>query len=287
MKIQLISFFLCISLCSLKAQHKIIVPQIGIVENMENDSLLHAFGYTYLVESTQKILSPRNVSDQQFQIHLQKIKQLQVPLFACNIFLPGDLKVVGPVVDEQAILRYTEVVLQRAQIAGLKMIIWGSGGSRGIPEGFDRAKAKEQFIYMAKKIAMVGEKYNIILALENLNRTECNFINTLKEALEIVSAVDHDHLRLCADIYHMLKEDEEPEIIASAKKYIVYCEVAEKEGRTPPGVHQENFKPYLSALQKIGYNGNISIECWWKNVREQGNLAYQNIHNQIDEVYKN
>lgn len=269
------------------AQQKIGVPEIGVVNDIENDSLLHAFGYRYLVESTNKILSPRNVSEQQFKVYLQTIKKLRVPLFASNLFIPGDLKVVGPNVDERAVLFYVEIVLQRAQAANLKMITWGSGGSRGVPEGFDRAQAKEQFISIAKKIAVLAAKYNIVLALENLNSTECNFITTAKEALEIVKAVDHKNLRVCIDLYHMLKEGEGPEVIATAKNYVVYCEVAEKEGRTPPGVQGDDFTPYLKELKKIGYEGKIVIECRWKNIATQGSIAYLALRKQLDEVYTN
>jgi sugar phosphate isomerase/epimerase len=278
--------FIGFATVSLQAQKKITTPEIGVVQDIENDSLLYAFGFRYLIESTPKLLSPRTVSDQQFQNTLQKIKSSRIPLFACNLFIPGDLKVVGPNVDAQAVLTFVETVLQRAQAAGLKMIIWGSGGSRGVPEGFDRAKAKEQFIAMGKKLAPLAKKYNIVLAIENLNTTECNFINTVKEALEIVKAVDHKNLRLCIDIYHMLKENESPEVIANTKGYFVYCEVAEKEGRTPPGVHGQDFTPYFKALKNIGYAGKIVIECRWENVPAQGNTAYQTLRKQVDEVYK-
>ena len=63
-------------------------------------------------------------------------------------------------------------------------------------------------------MAAVAAKYDVILALENLNSTECNFINTLSEALAVVKAVDHPNFRLCVDIYHMLKENESPAAIA-------------------------------------------------------------------------
>jgi sugar phosphate isomerase/epimerase len=278
---------ICFAMLSAPAQKKAVTPEIGVVENMENDSLLHAFGFRCLVESTSKMLSPRNVSDEQFQIHLQRIKKLRTPLFACNLFIPGDLKVVGPQVDEKLVLTYVEAVLKRARAAGLKMIIWGSGGSRGIPEGFDRTKAKEQFISFGKKIAPLAAKYKIILALENLNRTECNFINSVKEAFEIVRAIDHQNLRLCIDIYHMLKENESPQIIPDTKGYFVYCEVAEKEGRTPPGVSGDDFTPYFSALKNIGYTGKIVIECRWDNLSEQGSNAYKTIQKQLDLAYWN
>lgn len=262
------------------------IPEIGVVQDIENDSLLNIIGFRCLVENTAKLLSPRNLSDQQFEASLQTIKKLKVPLYACNIFIPGDLKMVGPKVDEQALLAYVDIVLQRAKAAGLTLITWGSGGSRGVPPGFDREEAKKQFIYLAKKVAAVAAKYDILLALENLNSTECNFMNKLGEALEVVKAVDHKNFRLCIDIYHMLKENESPAAIAGTKKYAIYCEVAEKEGRAPPGVHGEDLRPYFSALKKEGYRGKIVMECRWQNLAAQGAMAYQNLRRQIEDAYK-
>lgn len=271
---------------SATAQQKPAAPEIGVVQQMDQDSLLKTMGYKYLLESTRRILSPQNVTDQQFQDLLPAIKSLQVPMYGCNLFIPGDLKVVGPQVDEQAVLAYVEPVLQRAQKAGLTLITWGSGGSRSVPEGFSRLTATAQFIYMARKVAAVAAKYDIILALENLNSTECNFITTLSEALAVVRAVGHPNLRLCVDVYHMLKENESPQAIAGSKGYAVYCEVAEKEARTPPGVRGDDFTPYIEALKKEGYTGNIVIEARWDDLKEQGPAAYRTLRQQIDSVYK-
>jgi sugar phosphate isomerase/epimerase len=260
-------------------------PEIGIVQNLENDSLLRASGYRYLIESTAKYFSPIKVTDQQFQEKLSSIKKLKTPLFAINLFIPGELKVVGPTVDENAILAYTEKVLQRCKSADVKMITWGSGGSRRLPDGFDPIKAKEQFIYIARKIATQAAQYDVTLALENLNSTETNFITTLQQALDIVKQVDHPNLRLCADIYHMLKENEDPAIIDKGKGYIVHCEIAEKEKRTPPGTMGDDFRPYLRALKKINYTGKIILECRWENLALQAPLAFQEIEKQIDDEY--
>jgi len=260
-------------------------PAIGIVQNIENDSLLQRYGYRYLVESVGKLISPRTVTDEQFQSNVLKIKNLRVPMYAFNIFIPGELKIVGPDVNEAALLTYVDKVFQRCQVAGVNRIIWGSGGSRRVPEGFDRTKAKEQFVSMAKKIADKASRYNITLALENLNSTETNFITTVEEALDIVKKVDHKNLRLCVDIYHMLKEAEPPASILKTKGYVIYCEVAEKEGRTPPGVQGDDFRPYFSALKQVGYSDKIMIECRWENVAAQGEMAFQKLRTQIQDVY--
>ena len=281
-------FFLIYSFCSIlntNAQNELTSPKIGMVQDYENDELLEAQGYKYLIESTQKLFSPQNVSEEQFQIHLQNIGNLALPLFGSNLFIPGNLKIVGPEVDEEALLSYVEVVFQRGEAAGIEMVIWGSCGSRQLPEGFSRKKAKQQFISMARKISDRAKKYNIVLALESLNSTECNFINTLAEALEVVKAVDRKNFRLNADIYHMLMEGESPEVIVTTKDYLVYSEIAEKEGRTPPGVNDEDFIPFLTALKEVGYEGNIMIESRWKDLEDQGSNAYEYLRSQIDEVY--
>jgi len=284
---QLLLVVLSILLITSGVAQQATTPKIGVVQHIENDSLIRTYGYQYIIESTPKLFSPRTVSDQQFQQHLEAIHALRVSLFASNLFIPGELKVVGPNVDEHAVLAYVDIVLQRAKAAQLKMIIWGSGASRSIPEGFDRTKAKDQFVSIAKKIGALAAKHNITIAIENLNTTEVNFINTVGENLEIVKAVDHPNIRMCVDIYHMLKENESPDIIAKTKKYVVYCEVAEKEGRTPPGVHGDDFTPYFAALKNIGYQGNIVIECRWEDFSKQGNTAYQALRKQVDRIYGN
>lgn len=261
------------------------IPQIGVVQSYENDSLLSAQGYRYLIESTQKLFSPRAVSEQNFQAHLDSLEGLELPLYGSNLFIPGELKVVGPEVDEKAVLSYVEGVFTRGKAAGIALIIWGSGGSRQVPEGFDRQKARDQFVTMARKVGELAKKYGIVVAIENLNSTEANFITTVAEALEVAKLVDHPNLRVCADVYHMLKEDEAPGVIDQGKGYIVYCEVAEERGRTAPGVHGEDFKPYLSALKNIGYEGKVVIECRWDTVATQGADAYRYLHRQLEEVY--
>jgi sugar phosphate isomerase/epimerase len=284
MKIFFLTLLLGSSLLSSLAQRSNI-PQIGIAQNIENDSLLSASGYTCLVESIGKLISPRSVTEEQFLVNLAKIKNLQTPMFAFNIFMPGDMKLVGPAVDEAAILKYVEVVFQRSKKAGVEMIIWGSGGARRIPDGFDPIKAKEQFIQIAGKVSALAKKYKIMLALENLNSTETNFINTVKEALEVVKAVDHPNFRLCADIYHMLMDNELPAVLEITEKYLVHVDIAERNGRTAPGVNGQDFSEYLLPLARMGYKGKIILECRFENLAAQAKPSYAILQKQLGEAY--
>jgi sugar phosphate isomerase/epimerase len=261
-------------------------PEIGIASDLKNDSLLYALGYRDLVESIAKLFSPKAVSEEQFQKNLIQIKGLRMNIYAVNIFIPGELKLVGPDVNQKAIMEHAKVVFERCKRADINMIVWGSGGARRIPDGFDREKAKAQFIDIASKVSKLAGEYNILIVLENLNSTETNFINTVKEAYEIVKTVDHPQFRLCADIYHMLMDQESPEIILKTKKYLVHCDIAERLNRRPPGINKEDFRPYLRALKQAGYNRKIVLECRWENFAEEAKMARQYLQEQIDEVYK-
>jgi sugar phosphate isomerase/epimerase len=268
------------------AQKKSALPAIGVVQSLDNATMLKEHGYAHIVESVGKIISPRSVTEEQFGENLIRVKQSPLPVYAFNIFIPGSLKVVGPDVNEKAVLAYVDSVLQRCKAAGVDKIIWGSGGSRRVPEGFDHGKAKEQFISIARKIAARAEAHQVKLALENLNSTETNFINTIEEALDVVKKVNHKNLRLCVDVYHMLKENEGPAIIAKTKGYVIYCEVAEKNGRTPPGVQGDKFAPYFAELKKIGYDGEIMIECRWDDVTSQAGPAIEYLRKEIREGFQ-
>jgi sugar phosphate isomerase/epimerase len=173
----------------------------------------------------------------------------------------------------------------RCRKLGIELIVWGSGGARRIPEGFDKIIARNQFVEIARRVSILAKKYKITLALENLNATETNFITTVSEALEIVKHVNHSNFKLCADIYHMLKENEPAVHIEAAKGYLVHCDIAEKENRTPPGVMGDDFSAYLKALKNIEYKGKIIMECRWSNLNEQAEPARISLQKQIQHVW--
>lgn len=262
------------------------LPEIGIAQPVESDSLVTAMGYRYLVATVNNAFLPDKISESEFGARAQYIKQLKTKLYAVNVFIPGNIKLVGPEVNESTILTYVETVFQKAKAADVNMIVWGSGGARKIPNGFDKAKAKDQFIDIARKVAVIAKKYKITLALENLNSTETNFINTLAEALDVVKKVDHPNFRLCADIYHMLKEGESASVIEQTDPYLVHCDLAEKENRAAPGVNKEDFVPYLKALKKVNYKGKIILECSWKDLSQQGKPALEYVQQQLKEAYR-
>lgn len=235
-------------------------PEVGVVASVSKDSVVHAAGIRYIEENVVNSFSPRKVSDEQFRINLARFKSARVQLGAVNVFFPSDIKLVGDQLNEQLVLGYVDTVMRRCKQAGVKIIVLGSGGSRRLPPGYDSLKASRQFIDITRKMAIVAAKYNRIIAIENLNYTETNFVLSLSQAIQYVKAVNHPNFRLTADVYHMLMEHEPAEVIDQAKGLLVHVHIAEKEERAYPGKRSVDFVPYFKAMNRIGYKGKIMME---------------------------
>ncbi|MBP7180961.1 MAG: sugar phosphate isomerase/epimerase [Dysgonomonadaceae bacterium] len=257
------------------------MPRMGICTRYSNAEMLQQAGYSYVEEGVGKFLIP-DKSDEEFSAILDDASRYSLPVEACNGFIPSSMKSVGPDAVHVHILQYMETAFKRAQQAGVEIIVFGSGGSRNIPEGFSRSEARRQFIDLCKQMAPIAKKYGVTVVLEPLNSKECNFVNSVAEGGEIVKAVNHPNFRLLADIYHMKMDNENPENIVKYGKLIKHVHIAEKQDRAVPGTYNEDFRPYFDALRKIDYKGRISIEAQWKDMQTQAPIAIETIKKQFN-----
>lgn len=238
--------------------------ELGVCTSLKKAAVLKAAGFQFVEENVGSVLVPK-APDEEFEKKLADIKAAPLPIRSCTGFLPGDLKVVGPDVPMDALMKHAETVFRRAQKAGIGRIVFGSGGSRRVPDGFDTAKAKAQFTDYCRRIAPLAQAHKVIVVIESLNKGECNFINRVDEALAIADAVNHSGVQVHVDIYHMMREEEGPESILKSGAKVMHCHIAEKAKRTAPGVDGDDFRAYLKALKAIGYRGGLSIEGKWKD----------------------
>ena len=260
------------------------VPELGIIAPLEQDSLAYASGFRMLGESVGRMLSP-SLTGEQFAENLQRIKKAKCKVVLCNIFFPGNIKIAGPDVNETRVLGYADSVFSRAKTAGIGLIVLGSGTARRIPDNYDTTKAKRDFVALCRKLSVVAARYEIMIALESLQSAETNFLTSLNSAAEIVRSVNHPNLRLNADIFHMLRQGESPQSIIDAADILIYCEIAEKQSRSLPGVVGDDFKPWLRALRKANYKGHIFIEGNSNDLRKDMPLSFKWLTLQLQEVY--
>ncbi len=228
--------------------------------------LLAASTVDYIEENVQSFLAPRDGDAAGWRNRLEAARASGKPIRSANCFLPSDLPCIGPVVDRTAITAWASTAFKRASQAGIATIVFGSGASRQIPEGFDRAQARDQFVGLLRILGPMATAQGVTLVVEPLNSSECNFINSLAAGADVVRAANVTGVRLLADIYHMLRDNEGPEAIAPVADLLAHAHIAECAKRTAPGVAGDDFLPYLRTLLAGGYRGAMSLECSWSDL---------------------
>ncbi len=217
-------------------------------------------GLDYMEESVGGALCPQD-DQAAFDVCLAKCKAAVAPVIAANCFLPGDLKSTGPEVDCEALDAYVATAFARAEQIGITKIVFGSGGSRQVPDGYDEVEAFEQLVAHLERWGPIGAAHNVTIVIEPLQTAECNIINSVTEGVALARRADHPNVRVLADFYHMLCDGEGPDSIRDAGDLLKHIHVAEKEKRTAPGMAGDDFRPFLKALKDIGYDETLSLEC--------------------------
>src|SRR5438105_14571736 len=193
-----------------------------------------------------------------------RLTSSRCPARAANVFLPGDLPVVGPAVDQARVDAYVGEATARLGRLGVGVLVFGSGRARAIPDGFDRARALDQLEAFTRHASAVAAAHGVTLVIEPLRRAESNVFNSVREAAAFVRDRGLSETRVLADLYHMQEEGEELGALDDSADLLSHVHVADS-GRRPPGQGDWDLPAFLERLRTIGYTGACSIECLWKD----------------------
>ncbi len=239
--------------------------KFGICSGPEVAAQAHAAGFDYLEINVQAHLRPMQ-PEAEFHVFCEQLKQLPIPCRAANCFLPGHLKVTGPEVNWDTLEHYVGVALARAERVGIQFIVFGSGASRKVPEGFSREVAWSQLARFARLCHEIAREHGIIIVLEPLQRSETNIVNSVSEGMRLVQEVDLPNFRLLVDAFHWAKEEEPVSSIVQAGSLLRHAHIATYAQRKAPGLEACDFQPFFHALQQVGYQGMLSIEAAWNDI---------------------
>jgi sugar phosphate isomerase/epimerase len=233
--------------------------RFGICTSVANSAAVKAAGWDYIEETVQNFLQGL-VPDSQWTGE-QLARASAVPILAACCLVPGDLKITGPTADPAKLRDYISNVVKRAKKVGIQTLVFGSGGARNVPDGWERAKAERQILEFARMITALAAQHGVVMVAEHLNRKECNILNTLAETDKLVAQVDSASFQNLVDCYHLWLEKESLDVLKKAMPHVRHVHVSDLEGRLPPGeTGKSDFRPFFRVLKEAGYDGTISVE---------------------------
>lgn len=171
--------------------------------------------------------------------------------------------------DEDVQRRTRDVLLRIVDLAaelGAKTLVHGSPAQRRLDgdPGRQREVAIAHFAALGTRAGALGLTY----CIEAINAGECNFINRLEQAREIIGQAGAPALKLMIDVCHAAQEEEAP-LADLAERYWRSGELAHIQlnaiNRQAPGqgddpLRRDDIAPLLGRLCEIGYSGALAIE---------------------------
>ena len=218
-------------------------------------------GYDYLELAAASALVPLE-DDAAYAPRLPLLQSLRPPILSFNIFVDSRVKLVGPDVDWDLVELYVSRAIKRASDLGGKVIGFGSGGARRVPDAYPRVLAWGQLVRFGTLCARYAKEWGIKIAIEPLNLQECNILNTFVEAAQLARDIGRDEVGVVADIYHFMMDGEPLEDLIEAPDELIHVHLADT-GRRFPGSGAYPLERWFEILREIGYTGGASIECRW------------------------
>ena len=239
------------------------VAQFDRYDPLADIDKLAEWGFDYVEPAGIKIMK---LNDTEFRAAVERARDCRIHVEAMCTLLPADLKVVGPAVDFLRLRNYVEQALARAEALGVRTIMFGSPGSRNLPNGFSRDRAwtqLQEFLHWTGN-EIVRNKYGSVIAIEPLRKAESNIINSVAEAYELVLQTNHSKIQIVVDFFHLAEEGEDPKILLKVKDHIAHLHFANPQGgRVFPCDASENpaYVPFFANIRASGYCGRLSLEA--------------------------
>jgi sugar phosphate isomerase/epimerase len=142
------------------------------------------------------------------------------------------------------------------------VLVFGSPKQRSATGGSTPEDAKRRFVEGLANLAPYAEEMAVTILVEALPYSQANVVHTLDEATGVVREINSPAVRTMFDCHNA--EDEMERHTALIEKnfdLIRHVHVNEMDGRRP-GTGDYDFRSLFRTLDRLGYNGWISLEIF-------------------------
>ena len=238
--------------------------RFGLCTDIRNVKMVEKCGFDYIDGKLNQIAA---FSDEEFSSVLSLMETTPLKMERASLLYPKTMALLGDEYDEKTMREYLEKAFERMNELSCPLVVFGSGKSRMLPEEMKWTEGFLTLVRVTQLTADIASDYGVDIAIETLNRSETNMINTLTEGAALQAVVGRKNVGLLADAYHMRKEGEDMNKIIYCSP-LMHTHIALKEGRAFPVEECAEVEEFFDMLKKSGYDGTMSIEGKSENVEE-------------------
>ena len=246
--------------------------KFGICTSIDNLETAARLGFDY---AELAVTAVHGMTEEQMIV----LENSPIPLESFNVLFPGDFQLITR--EDEPIQQYLDEAFSRIRRIGGRLVVFGSGGARRIPEGVTYREAFRRLMHVARMIGDAAKAYGLEVAIEPLRYGETNVINTLSEGAALAAAADHENVGLLADSYHVWS-NKEPVTRIEVIKDFKHIHICSSDRKTLREEELPLYREFIGELKKAGYTGRISVECGFNDFEKEAAQALGILH-QLDE----
>lgn len=205
------------------------------------------------------------MSDAEFQAFCNTAKNTNLSFEIFSGLFPLSMRIYEEDFDETYWLSHVRLGASRAEKLGAKMIPFGAGKCRSIPEGCaDPEACKKKLRNFVESVCQVLKPYDITLIIEPLGPANSNYLNTLEEVGKFIREINMDNCKMMCDLRHMVKNRETLDELWKYKKDIRHAHIDYPKGTErlfPQKCDDYDYGPYIQSLCGMKYEGIVTIEA--------------------------
>ncbi|MFC4871052.1 sugar phosphate isomerase/epimerase family protein [Negadavirga shengliensis] len=163
-------------------------------------------------------------------------------------------------------LRYIEDCIEIASFMGSPVFggpLYSAVGKTRFISDEQKEKERVWCVENLKKAADTAARNGVVLGLEPLNRFETDMVNTVDQALSLITEIGSPHLKIQLDTFHgNIEEKSIPDAIRKIGRDRLCHIQANESDRGTPGTGNLDWPGIQKALEEIAYEGAIVIETF-------------------------
>jgi D-psicose/D-tagatose/L-ribulose 3-epimerase len=241
-------------------------------------------------DGVELFLSPQEPED--IPLVKRTLDRMRLECTTCCV-LPRESNLLSadPDVRARGVDYLTRCVVRTAEL-GASLMCGPLYAALGLMTGIRRtAEEWEWAVEGLHTVARRAEDLGVTLCIEPLNRFETYFLNTLRDASQLIHDIGVPNVRIHFDTFHANIEEQEPAAaVRAVASDLGHVHISEND-RGIPGSGHVDWRGILSALKEVGYDGWLTIESFaepepelasaasiWRDLAPSGDeLAHQGL----------
>ncbi len=234
----------------------------NIAWSSENDRLVYSImkdnGFTGLEIAPTRVFpeSPYDRLDEagKMSSDLKETYGFVIPSMQ-SIWYGRNEKLFGSEEERNTLIQYTKKAIDFAEVIGCRNLVFGCPRNRNMPDGADCSIAVPFF----KELGDYALLHNTVIGLEaNPPIYNTNFINDTSSALDLISEVGSEGIKLNLDLGTVIANEEDVSVLVGRENLLNHVHISEP--MLKPIEERELHKELASILASCNYQGFVSIE---------------------------